>query len=88
VTKRFPRLKYPLDRRGLSFLDGMALLNYDILHRWLTNAYTSHMSKIEALTLINDTEANLNALGAYLVETLGKDRFEDEITEDGSIFGA
>lgn len=76
--KQFPRLKYPLDRRNLTTEQGLILLAYDIVWRWRDKASISHLDSFEGLTLVHDTEANLEGLGAFIKRELDFERFDAE----------
>lgn len=74
--KTYPKLRYPLDRRALDMEPGLILLAYDMIYRWSQVASVSHLDKFEGITLIHDTEANLDSLGDYINAKIGSDRFE------------
>jgi hypothetical protein len=85
----FPKLKWPLDTRGLDPRDRSILIAYDNIWRWLNTASLRDVPTIEGLTLLRDTEATLGGLGAFIEANLGADRFQDQtdLNADGTVFG-
>jgi hypothetical protein len=76
----YPKLKYPLDRRNLNEEQGLILLAYDCVYR-LLDAVEVHKTDLDGparQTLINDAGANMIGLGSYIMEKIGKERFEEE----------
>jgi hypothetical protein len=88
-TVSFPKIKYPIDTRLMTPEDRRQVLAYDLIWKWLEHASIVHLPDIEGMTLLNDTAANLNGLGSYLLTKFGEELFEPgSIVEDGTTFTA
>lgn len=76
----YPKLKYPLDRRSLSFEHGIILCAYDLIYRLLDAGDFKKLEQLKHEALMQDAQANLIQLGSFINSEIGKDRFEDEWT--------
>lgn len=73
----YPKLKWPLNRRGLNEEAGNILLAYDMIWRLLKDGSFDHLDATARQNIVNDACANLCNLGVYIHDTLGRDRFEE-----------
>ena len=85
--KQYPKLRWPMNTRDLSAVERRQLLAYDIVWRWLTTASLRDVSETEGITLLHDTEANLNGLGTFIANEIGPHVFDPPLTDDGTFFG-
>lgn len=76
-----------MNTRDLSAVERRQLLAYDIVWRWLTTASLRDVSETEGITLLHDTEANLNGLGTFIANEIGPHVFDPPLTDDGTFFG-
>lgn len=76
-----------MNTRDLSAVERRQLLAYDIVWRWLTTASLRDVSETEGITLLHDTEANLNGLGTFIANEIGPHVFDPSLTDDGTFFG-
>lgn len=76
-----------MNTRDLSAVERRQLLAYDIVYRWLTTASLRDVSETEGITLLHDTEANLNGLGTFIANEIGPHVFDPSLTDDGTFFG-
>jgi hypothetical protein len=87
MAKNFPKLKYPIHTFNLKPEVRLILLAYDLTYRWLTTASLRDVSETEGITLLHDTEANLNGLGTFIANEIGPHVFDPCLTDDGIFFG-
>lgn len=76
-----------MNTRDLSAVERRQLLAYDIVWRWLTTASLRDVGETEGITLLHDTEANLNGLGTFIANEIGPHVFDPPLTDDGTFFG-
>lgn len=76
-----------MNTRDLSAVERRQLLAYDIVWRWLTTASLRDAGETEGITLLHDTEANLNGLGTFIANEIGPHVFDPSLTDDGTFFG-
>ena len=76
-----------MNTRDLSAVERRQLLAYDIVYRWLTTASLRDAGETEGITLLHDTEANLNGLGTFIANEIGPHVFDPPLTDDGTFFG-
>lgn len=76
-----------MNTRDLSAVERRQLLAYDIVYRWLTTASLRDVGETEGITLLHDTEANLNGLGTFIANEIGPHVFDPSLTDDGTFFG-
>ncbi len=87
MKTKFPKLKYPIHTSYLKPEVRLILLAYDLTYRWLTTASLRDVSETEGITLLHDTEANLNGLGTFIANEIGPHVFDPSLTDDGTFFG-